>query len=107
MATATYNSLVEILGHEATEKLIAQFGGRRVYIPVRLPANSPLADHLGHDAGTLLCAHFGGDCLQVPVNSLQRQLQRLGADGLSARAIAERLQCSERWVFHVLRQPPC
>jgi Helix-turn-helix domain len=101
-------TLVDMLGSEAAEKLIAEFGGARIWVPVQSTATSKLSKVLGSDAASALCARFGGDYLQVPnartPGNVHRRIAELHRQGCKINDIALAVGRSRRTVFRLLRR---
>jgi hypothetical protein len=100
--------LVDRLGRDNAERLVAISGGRRLSVPSRLAgrAHARLAALLGEDLAILVVLHFGDSRLSVPL-SLDgpggartpldaRKIRRLAARGWTTARIARELNCSER-----------
>ncbi|MBV8056357.1 MAG: hypothetical protein JO071_14070, partial [Deltaproteobacteria bacterium] len=60
------DTLIEVVGYESAEKVIAEFGGARIWVPVRSTPDAKLTQMLGSGAAFALCARFGGNYLQIP-----------------------------------------
>ncbi len=99
---STFEKLVEAIGRQAAEQLIAEFGGRRIYIPVMVAPCSPIACAIGTGAAAKLSRHFGGDRIQLPVFTARRKITTLHAMGKCVDEIAAALSCTRRWVQRVI-----
>jgi hypothetical protein len=101
-------TLVEVLGCEATEKIIAEFGGARIWVPVRTSPDAKLTQILGDGAASTLCARFGGDYLQVPntmtAPNIHGRIAELHRQGCKINEIALAVGRSRRTVFRLLRR---
>src|SRR5512146_2816127 len=83
--------IVEIIGEEATAKLIARFGGTRLYVPHSPCADDPLARAVGAGAAMKLARMFGGERVEVPKPPPRRtQILALRAGARAVRAPAAR-----------------
>ena len=105
-----YDQIEHSIGDELAGKLIADFGGQRLYIP-RAPAPGDLVtSSIGLVAALAMSRTFGGDRIVVPVtNDHARRRARIlamRADHVSVRRIARQLRCSERHVYKVLAAEP-
>jgi hypothetical protein len=100
--------LIEVVGYESTEKIIAEFGGARIWVPVRSTPDAKLAQSVGEDAASALCEHFGGDYLQVPNTitggNICRRIAELHRQGCKINDIALAVGRSRRTVFRLLRR---
>jgi hypothetical protein len=97
--------LIEVVGEDATLKLIRAFGGTRLYVPHSPEPNDPLSCAIGHFAALKLARIYGGDRVDVPNPPPRRvRIMQLRASGMSVDAIARELQCTRRRVFQVLAE---
>ncbi len=101
-----YDLIGDSIGGDAADKLIADFGGRRFYVP-RAPApGDPITRSIGLRAALAMARAFGGDRIVVPVTSshLRRRARivAMRADHVSISHIAQELRCTERYVYKVL-----
>jgi DNA-binding NarL/FixJ family response regulator len=95
--------IVEIIGEEAAAKLIASFGGTRLYVPHTPGADDALARAVGTGAAMKLARMFGGERVELPKPPPRRmQILTLRAAGSSVEEIARALNCTRRRVFQVL-----
>ncbi len=96
MRPTLYDLIGNSIGGDAADKLIADFGGRRLYIS-RTPA-----------PGDLITRSIGlaSDRLLIPAtNTFARRRFRIfqmRADHVSISRIAHELRCTERYVYKVL-----
>jgi hypothetical protein len=58
--------IVEIIGEEAAAKLIARFGGTRLYVPHSPCPDDALALAVGTGAAMKLAEMFGGERVELP-----------------------------------------
>lgn len=94
--------LSEVIGAEATLRLVEGRGGVALYIPHEVNQGSPLAQMIGLDAARRLAASYGGEHRVVPLLRWWRvRVER--ARGLTDRAIARRLVMTEAHVSRLLR----
>ena len=95
--------IVQIIGEEAAAKLIASFGGTRLYVPHSPCADDALAQAVGTGAAMKLAQMFGGERVELPKPPPRRmQILTLRAAGRSVEEIARALNCTRRRVFQVL-----
>ncbi len=101
-------TLVDLLGYESAEKMITEFGGARIWVPVRSTPDTKLTQLLGESAAQVLCSHFGGDYLQIPntitKDDIQRRIAELHRQGCKINDIALAVGRSRRTVFRLLRK---
>ena len=85
--------IVEIIGEEAAAKLIANFGGTRLYVPHSPCADDALARAVGTGAAMKLAEMFGGERVELPKPPPRRtQILALRAAGRSVEEIARALE---------------
>lgn len=101
-------AIVEVIGCESAEKMIGEFGGARIWVPVQSTPDTKLSQVLGDSAAYALCAHFGGDYLQVPNtitgDDVYRRIAELHRQGCTINEIALAVGRSRRTVFRLLRK---
>ena len=104
-AVSMLGIIVEIIGEEAAAKLIASFGGTRLYVPHSPCANDALARAVGAGAAMKLAEMFGGERVELPKPPPRRtQILALRAAGRSVEEIARAMSCTRRRVFQVLAE---
>jgi hypothetical protein len=110
--TTLYDQIGHSIGGDAADKLIADFGGRRLYIP-RVPTpGGTITRSIGLLAALAMARAFGGDRLLIPVTSdhTRRRVRivAMRAEHVSISRIAQELRCTERYVYKVLAstRPP-
>lgn len=84
-------------------------GGRRLYIPARVPDQHPLSDLVGRSAAVLIAQHFGGERHDVPAaRTILRwyDAHRLRADGKTHAQISELLSLTQMYVSRLLAGAP-
>jgi len=101
-----YNQIVRSIGDNAADKLIADFGGRRLYILMAPGPDDQVTKSIGLVAALAMARVFGGDRLVIPLGSDQERRRAriiaMRADHLSIPLIARQLRCTERYVYKVL-----
>lgn len=102
--TPFLNEVAEVIGKQATCRLIDSLGGARWYVPREASADHRLAKVIGLDAMKKLCAVYGGGEIDIPLNAARHSLKQkiLVTEG-SAREVALKLGCSTRHVLRVRR----
>jgi hypothetical protein len=109
-ADAAHHTVYDQIGHsiggDAADKLIADLGGRRLYIPIAPTSGSTITRSIGLLAALAMARAFGGDRLLIPVNSdhTRRRVRivAMRAEHVSISRIAQELRCTERYVYKVL-----
>ncbi|MGH7814536.1 MAG: hypothetical protein ACREQI_11125 [Candidatus Binataceae bacterium] len=101
-----FGEVARAVGEHAAVRLIADFGGRRVYVPVAPAAGDLLSRSIGLPAARSLARHFGGERVPIPssaVHAARRPgILAMRAQGVSISRIAHQLRCTERYVYKVL-----
>lgn len=94
-----------IIGCQATNRLIAVFGGASLYVPARIDADHPIARVTGLSAAARLAEAFGGETLaNLPDNEefyrlrRVRQVAGLLRGGLSPREISTMVGVSAKQI---------
>jgi hypothetical protein len=92
----------ELIGDAAALKLVASYGGTRLYVAKSPRENSALARAVGWPAARRLARAYGGDELDVPRAEALRSKKRaiLAASG-SGREVARAVGTTERHVRRV------
>lgn len=100
--------LRRVIGAEATDSLLARFGGCHLRIPLRAREGHPITVAVGMTASARLSAHFGDEILNVP-SAYRERLDRRNAQIISARmagqsveTIARAHNLTTRSVFSIL-----
>ncbi len=102
---ALLKELVDMIGTDAAARLIAAFGGLRLYVPHEPGPGDTLSQTVGYDAALTLAKGFGGDRIEIP-NPTARGIQivELRASGVSIEDIARSQRCTVRRVYQVLAE---
>ena len=104
--TSLFAQVGQSIGEEAADKLVADFGGRRLYIPITPAAGDLVTSSIGLVAATAIARVFGGDRLLIPSSNHQTrrraQILAMRAGRMSISRIAHELRCTERYVYKVL-----
>ncbi|MGH7935374.1 MAG: helix-turn-helix domain-containing protein [Candidatus Binataceae bacterium] len=97
--------LIALIGEEAATRLIAAFGGTRLYVPHSPQDGDALTATIGLNAALKLACVYGGDRVDVPNPTPRRtRIIALRSTGLTVDAIARALGCTRRRVFQVLAE---
>lgn len=104
--TAGAERLVEIIGPDATMKLIERFGGEmRTYVPQKPSVTHRWLAVLSREDFEEVCAEFGGKHISLPkhatVDLKKRRILELLERGASVRKVAKACNTSERYVYSV------
>lgn len=103
--------IIELIGLPATLKLVARWGGVRLYVPEKVYADHVLARTVGLDNAAALCEVFARCELIVPKCDAalgrirDRQIRhRFQAEGWPAHRLARHYHLTERHVYRILAQ---
>lgn len=97
-----------VIGVEATDSLLARFGGCHLRIPLRAREGHPITAAVGMTASARLSAHFGDEILNVPSAYRERldrrnaQIVTARASGQSVESLAREHRLTTRTVFSIL-----
>ena len=98
-----------VLPQAAVDKLIAVFGGQRMYVPKKVTVQHRLADLLGLEQARRLSRHFGGDSMHVAKAAVSRRknrnmeiIRRYDAGETDVRELAQAFDLTTRQVISVL-----
>ena len=104
--TTLYDQIVHSIGDDAADKLIADFGGRRLYIPIAPGPGDLITRSIGLLSALAMARTFGSDRLLIPVTSdhARRRVRivAMRTENVSISRIARELRCTERYVYKVL-----
>jgi hypothetical protein len=99
-------TLIQVMGQQSGVMIVAEFGGTRIWVPVRSTPDAKLSRILGDGAASALCAHFGGDYLEIPNttsgDNIYRRIAELHRQGCKINDIALAVGRSRRTVFRLL-----
>ena len=100
------NELEELLGTGGIRMLAEARGGRRAYIPRRIPDGHWIERALGRERADLLAFRYGGCRIDVPrrpsPGGRDASIRNLRASGRSVSSIAAEAGISERHVRRIL-----
>lgn len=123
MRQLPFQDVIDLIGRDAAQALVARYGGTRLYIPVRRKRGGffdELCQTIGHEAAQLLTRTYASLNLGIPVMAetqrqnrdrrLQKRFDELTGSGLSARKtvtkLAREFGLQERSVWRVLKRVP-
>lgn len=99
--SAELQGMLELLGKDATLKLVEAYGGVRCLVPKRFPAEHELLELLGAAAFALLHQYYGGSIIAVPLAKRWR-IRVYKERGLTTKEIARRTGYTERAVARIV-----
>ena len=107
--------IVELIGFEATLRLVERFGGIRVWVPDRprkLTEEHPLVIAVGIVAARKMCERFALEFLPIPKataairHARNRQILHLyQVEGWTAARLARHFELTERQIYSILATP--
>lgn len=101
-----YDQIGRSIGDDAAGKLVADFGGRRLYIPIAPSPGDIVTRSIGLTAALQMARIFGGDRLLIPAGCdharRRARILAMRAERISISRIARELRCTERYVYKVL-----
>jgi AraC-like DNA-binding protein len=95
--------MIELLGEDATLKLVEAYGGTRRGVPKKMPKEHELLDLLGPSSFALLHQYFAGSEIAIPL-ARQWRVHVFERKGLTPKELALRAGMSERHVHRILRE---
>jgi hypothetical protein len=102
--------LTDAIGPEALEKLLGEYGGVHLRVPINARPGHPIAAVIGDHAFLRLVAVFGGECLSLPKRQavrLEQRNQGIVAEymqGERVEFLARKHDLTVRRVFSILAQ---
>jgi hypothetical protein len=109
---SSLDDIVNVIGEEALEALVAEFGGLRVFVPgvSRMHPKHPVAKAIGVKAATALSHYLtfgikgGGSNVNVPrLWAANAKKPLIAVAQGSNREVAKRFGVTERWVSQCRR----
>lgn len=101
-----YGQVAQLIGWAAADKLIEQFGGRRLYIPRAPVRGNPIPRSIGMRAAKAMGRQFGCERIFIPATCdrarRRARIFAMRANNISVSRIARELRCTERYVYKVL-----
>lgn len=123
MRQLPFQDVIDLIGRDAAQALVARYGGTTLYIPVRRRRGGffdELCQSIGHEAAELLTHTYASLNLAIPVmagtqrqnrdRQIQRRFDELTGGGLSARKtvtkLAREFGLVETSVWRALKRVP-
>ncbi len=101
-----YDLIDHSVGGDAADKLVEDFGGRRLYVPAAPAPSDQIARSIGLLGAFAMARVFGGERILVPSTSSHNRRRvriiAMRANHVSISRIAHELRCTERYVYKVL-----
>lgn len=97
----------ELIGMAATLKLVAKYGGVRLYVPKTLRSDHDLVATIGRELAEYMEERFGGEVLEIPKAllanvALRNVTIKQEYESLSQRQLALKYHLTERQVRNIL-----
>lgn len=107
LLTKRANELVDVIGLEATLKLVEHHGGTAIWIPKNPKPEHQYAVLLGFEAFKKLCAYYGDTAVEIDLCKSvlceqRHQLIRADSEFLSNRELARKYRTTERSIRQIL-----
>ena len=94
-----------LIGRDATQCLVRNFGGRTIVIPKRV-TGTRLADSVGSAAARKLSEYFGGERVYIANSSVRqrrnRKIRKLRKEGYSIEVLSVIFSLTERQIWRIL-----
>jgi hypothetical protein len=102
--SAQIEELAALIGQAALWKLCAAFGGTKLYIPMKIPANHAIAETIGVKVAAIMAEHFWGITIDLPKAHLRRQrvLELVRSGSMTVAEAARACDYTERRVYQLL-----
>jgi hypothetical protein len=97
--------LIELLGTDAAARVVEVFSGKRVYVPEPdTESYARIASRIGDEIARKLCVEFGGTQILLPrrLVPINAKIIELSQQSFKPTEIAQRLCCTESYVYYVL-----
>lgn len=97
----------ELIGMAATLKLVAKYGGVRLYVPKTLRPDHDLVATIGRELAEYMAERFGAEVLEIPKAllanvALRNVTIKQEYESLSQRQLALKYHLTERQVRNIL-----
>lgn len=117
MTSETTETIIDVLGKDAFNKLVTHYGGTRFNVPVKPKGQTYLwiCNVIGVDATDKLVSHMSGENITVPRYSpstgLPHPREQRNIDiikeydsGVTAKKLARKYELTERTVYSILNK---
>jgi hypothetical protein len=98
----TFGEFFDLIGEEATFRLVENFGGVRLYIPACARAGGTIARAIGETAAGLLASRYSGVSIRIPLARAWRVKVYRGR-GMSYSEIARCVGITDTAVHNLLQ----
>lgn len=103
-----FRNVVLLVGRDCAEKLVAKYGGTRLYIPSTFGPGNALPLLLGDEAAQRLSAEFRGNTIEIPrgwLSDLRKRNAAILGDretGMTQRQLAIKYRITQRTIRKII-----
>ena len=101
--TKTYQQLEMLIGHDATEKVVAAFRGQELYMyaPDKIDDSHELVQIIGIEAARRMCHYFYGSHLTIPMQRAKNTAERNAEIAQKYKAGTRKSALAKEYNLHV------
>ena len=101
--TSWFDTVAGVIGAAAARRLCEAFGGARLYVPVHMGKNNPIAQVIGLSAAQRLADWTGGQNLELPKGHVRKRRahELLNEGDMTIRDIAFATDYTERRIYQM------
>lgn len=101
-----FQSVADVIGVEAAEKLCRALGGTRIYVPAKIGEHHPIAVALGEENAARIADYFHGTVLALPkgLSRRERVIEYRRTTKMTIREIALATDYTEAGVYKILAE---
>lgn len=99
-----FQSVADVIGVEAAEKLCRALGGARIYVPAAIGEHHPIAVAIGEENAARIAEHFHRTVLALPkgLSRRERVIEFRRTTNMTIREIALATEYTEAGVYKIL-----
>lgn len=105
--------LKDVIGRTATLKMVDNFGGLSLFIPIKIKPNSRIHVAIGPEKAELLSGYYGGCQIHIPkLDSLKRSVRdseivHKRKNGFSVAELSRGYDLTQRQIYSILKVTKC
>lgn len=101
-----FQSVADVIGVEAAEKLCRALGGTRIYVPATIGEHHPIAVAIGEENAARIAEHFHRTVLALPkgLSRRERVIEYRRSTKMTIREIALATDYTEAGVYKILAE---
>ena len=101
-----FQSVADVIGVEAAEKLCRSLGGTRIYVPATIGEHHPIAVAIGEENAARIAEHFHRTVLALPkgLSRRERVIEYRRSTKMTIREIALATDYTEAGVYKILAE---